>query len=256
MMKTMLAPINVHESHSKWFALKKEKDILQDKIGHEYNSWISSDNPKNEENYRKGKEDVQNLLDLNFKKVIEKLTISKDLKFYNEDGEFGAFKVDESVSLLSFNLYNYDERQKEFKDHYVTAFAIIGAKYGWSPIQDESCLILPEYKGSTTYIFKIRHYSQLMYLLDCTREELPSFVRCYKAHSLVPYTGNSILENVHPYDLLIDPCSRMFPNGLDIKIQISKRGFNSIVKSNGGKKRPESLIVDVKGEIININKNK
>lgn len=80
-------------------------------------------------------------------------------------------------------------------------------------------------------VFEITHYAQLMLLLGVEdRQELPIYFRNYKAHHHLPYRGNSILDNVHPYSLLKDPCSEDFVNRLWLKVFMCKPCFNRFQK--------------------------
>ncbi len=74
---------------------------------------------------------------------------------------------------------------------------------------------LKDYK----FTFKIRHYKQLMMMLGITdRMQLPLSYRNYRASSYIPYKGNHILNNSHPFSLIEDPMSKAFPNGFDVDV--------------------------------------
>lgn len=80
-------------------------------------------------------------------------------------------------------------------------------------------------------IFDIKHYRQLMLLLGITdRMQLPPYFRNYKSHQFLPYRGNSILDNVHPYALLNDPCSEKHPNGMTLQVFLCKTCLNRMVQ--------------------------
>ena len=81
---------------------------------------------------------------------------------------------------------------------------------------------------------KIVHYEQLMGLLGTgNRQELPPYYRNFKAYAFLPYYGNSILQNVHPYAQLKDPCSDQYPNGLNLHVYTCKTCLNRLKKELG-----------------------
>lgn len=58
-------------------------------------------------------------------------------------------------------------------------------------------------------------YKEIMWLLDLKdRKELPKYYRQYRKYNLIPYMGNSLLDQTHPYLDLEDPCSRENCNGI------------------------------------------
>ncbi len=72
---------------------------------------------------------------------------------------------------------------------------------------------------SWRYSFHVKSYKQLMALLGLTdRMGLPLSFRNYRSSQLIPYKGNSILDNVHPYALISDPVSDKYPNGLEVNV--------------------------------------
>lgn len=77
----------------------------------------------------------------------------------------------------------------------------------------------------------IRHYEQLVYLAGLSdRTDLPPYYQNYRAHDEIPYGGNSILNNVHPYTLIDDPCSQANPNGITIQLWMCGRCYQSFKK--------------------------
>jgi len=242
--ESMLAPIELHESHAKWIAVTNYANNIQKEVGkrlYMYGSHsIDDEKPRKE-----AREKLSSMLDNNLEAILKKLLISDELLFVTNDSKYGTFSSDKEDVLLNFE---FKERKKD--DYFDLPSFSLGSKYGWSFVtkEEEECPIIPKYKGSTEYSFKIRHYSQLMYLLDCKREDLPRYFRCYKTHYMVPYKGNSILNNTHPLNKVYDPASSMNPNGILIRVMISKRGRNKIVKELGGKDRPDILAVDINGK--------
>lgn len=249
--ETLLAPRDIHEKHSKWFAVNVYKHNIQKTLGKRL-YMVASKDEEDRKRYDDGKEYLTKSLNSKFESIIRKLTITENLSFVTAEKSFkggsGRFGNDLVKEILCFRFRRVKE---EDPDDYILGFSNIGSRYGYYPYnaEEEKCLIDPRYKGSTQYCFTIKHYSQLMYLLDCTREELPVYFRSYRSSSMIPYSGNPILNNVHPLATLTDACSQQHPNGILIGIHMSKRGFNKIVKENGGKNRPKELAVDINGKI-------
>ncbi len=97
---------------------------------------------------------------------------------------------------------------------------------------------------------KIHQYTDLMFLLNINdRKELPLYFRNYKHNSFIPYKGNSILENTHPYALLVDPCSKDFPNGIIIDILMCKRCYTKFSKKYS--QGVDAIVFDSDGSVVN-----
>ena len=62
-----------------------------------------------------------------------------------------------------------------------------------------------------------KHYRALMWLFGFEdRNQLHPYFRQYRAHDMIPYTGNSLLDQTHPYLRFKDPCSERHTNGIGI----------------------------------------
>ncbi len=90
--------------------------------------------------------------------------------------------------------------------------------------------------------FQIRHYKELMWLFGYEdRKQLHRYFRQYRAHNLIPYDGNSLLDQTHPYLGLVDPCSHNNPNGLNIELYMCGHCYRKI-------KQPESAEIVLPGK--------
>jgi len=85
----------------------------------------------------------------------------------------------------------------------------------------------------------VRHWSQLQHLVGGDRSTIPAFYRCYKAHNFVPYTGNSILDNVNPLTRIEDPCTEENPNGINVQVFLCGVCANKRLRG-----KPDNLIWD------------
>lgn len=99
-------------------------------------------------------------------------------------------------------------------------------KYVWRC----DCIRCKKVKAAPIIHLHIRHYSQFMFLANCKQEELPAYLKLYRAHNYVPYHGNSILDNTHPMALLEHPSWDDFPNGFDIGGFLCKRCVTDLYK--------------------------
>ena len=61
------------------------------------------------------------------------------------------------------------------------------------------------------------------WLAGIKREELPFYFCNYEAHVFYTYFGNSLLDNVNPLYRLKDEMSRIYPNGVELTINLCKR---------------------------------
>lgn len=94
----------------------------------------------------------------------------------------------------------------------------IGKTYHYN--KPEMCFECKKFESKKVKIIHIRHYKVLMWLLDIKhRSTLPRYYQNYRAHNLIPYTGNSLLDQTHPYLNIIesDPCSEAKTNGMSIR---------------------------------------
>lgn len=66
---------------------------------------------------------------------------------------------------------------------------------------------------------RITHYREIMWLLGFdNRNQLHKYFRNFRAHFLIPYSGNSILDQTHPYLRIEDPCSDKNSNGMSFTL--------------------------------------
>ena len=104
-------------------------------------------------------------------------------------------------------------------------------RYG--PTPKAICEVCNSHKLDTKpkIMFHVAHYLQLMKLLGITdRMALPLYFRNFKSHEFLPYYGNSILSNVHPYAQLKDPCSERFVNGFKVNVYLCKTCLKKLQK--------------------------
>jgi hypothetical protein len=100
-------------------------------------------------------------------------------------------------------------------------------------------------KNGTKHVkgMSIRHYKALMWLFGFEdRNQLHPYFRQYRAHNMIPYSGNSLLDQTHPYLRFKDPCSERHPNGLGIGFYMCGSCHNKMKKQV---RRGESTKIEI-----------
>lgn len=109
------------------------------------------------------------------------------------------------------------------------------------------CQICNHHKSNIQFRIHIRHYKQLMFLINGSQDDLPDYFRIYRAHSYVPYHGNQILDNIHPMALLEHPSWRAYPNGIEFDFYSCKRCCNKLYKQY---KIAENALIKLDGSVV------
>ncbi|HYE67594.1 MAG TPA: hypothetical protein VEA58_03225, partial [Anaerovoracaceae bacterium] len=77
---------------------------------------------------------------------------------------------------------------------------------------------------SPALVIDIENYWELLLILGLNdRKALPPYYQNYRSRNFVAYTGNSILDNTHPYALIEDPCSEENSNGIRFYVYMCKK---------------------------------
>ena len=196
------------EYDSSWLATPKALERL--------NRWIVVEDEKNkiDEKLKKIEERkegdwkiLRNSLNRKYDSIAEKLyratIITASLDMFGVFGSEGDEREIEMVNPLKMEKKSvYDKR---------------GFGIGKTQYEEESCFCCNDKNTINQIKVDIKHYGQLMWLLDVKdKKELPIYFRNYKHHSLIPYTGNSSLDHTNPYSRLEDPCSDRNPNGISM----------------------------------------
>lgn len=216
--RSWLGTASALDNLAKWSILEGEAQVIKDKLEREVRSRSEQDYTSLETSLEL---QVTRLLELAFnpeqarvafKQFIrgfamndkEKAVYGKEKEIKNWIGHIQPKKKYEGLTYREsrdFNLFYHHADGYRWRDKHICEF----------------CHKSQTHNGRIH--FHIRHYHQLVILLGLTdRMELPMYYRSYRAHDMIPYGGNSILDNVHPYTLIEDPCSRASSNGIDIAI--------------------------------------
>lgn len=118
-----------------------------------------------------------------------------------------------------------------------TIYPIIGDywSYGMKRIGEDLCPNCKNHPGNLkkTIGISVIHYRQLMWLCGTTdRDKLPPYFRNFMRHDLIPYHGNTLLDNVNPTYTLRDPCSNKYRNGFGINIHLCGYCMNRLKKQH------------------------
>lgn len=191
------------ESLAEWSVIEDEKNKLYPKLQElkdsekEANDWLTKQFEKK------------------YDDIVTRMTTAKSIDFYGRKVGGAGFstKMDKGKCGSVF--------EKEIKYDLNAKQGVGIGKKAW---REEECLECRKTRISTKLSkavksIEIRHYRELMWLLGFDdRKQLHKYFRQYRAHDLVPYDGNSILDQTHPYLRLQDPCSRREPNGMSFDL--------------------------------------
>lgn len=116
-----------------------------------------------------------------------------------------------------------------------TIYPVYGSSwtYGMRTIGKDLCPNCENHISNTKKGISINvvHYKQLMWLCGVTdRSKLPPYYRNYMRSDLIPYHGNTLLDNVNPIYTVKDPCSNKHPNGFGITFYLCGYCRNRLMK--------------------------
>jgi hypothetical protein len=208
-----------------WNVLEDQRQVIYEKMLSQYGRFGWNGREDGYESFKKDEEALKAMLRQALRLIITKLSAYNELKWVKGDkGSWGQ---------RDGKPYKYDclnvENKKE-KSYYDYADLHIGSSFSRKKV-DEYCNLCRIHRYSFKVRFTAHHYRHLMWLLDCGRFDLPQAYRNFNTYNI--YTGNSILDNVHPLARLEDPLShRGYPNGLDIDFYCCKTCWNKLRKEN------------------------
>lgn len=113
----------------------------------------------------------------------------------------------------------------------------------------DTCDCCGKTRNSIVKHFRILHWQQLCFLLDMDREELPAYLRAYKASQLLPYYGNQITSEVHPMSIVKHPSWEQYQNGITCTVHLCKR---CTTKLNKQYSRPEETLITTDQTIVDL----
>ncbi len=176
------------------------------------------------------KKAFSNLLYTKADVILEKITSVKaesSIHFVKPVSDWGIHG-DKNVSQKTHRFWHVLQGH-EFGDFF---FANMGRI---AHIKDIQC-IFSNRAYTATLMIHIWYFKELKWLLDT---DLPPFFSAFRAHDIIPYSGNSILGLTNPLADVIDPVSSNYKNGITITLPINLGWWNKF--SNG---LPETQTID------------
>ena len=171
-----------------------------------------------------GEKWLMETLNNNYSKILKKISYSERYEFIAKNS-FGFGFNTESGDKVSGSIIHLNKKKKSVEDKR-------GSGIGKTKYYEESCLNCDNFNSKEVVQLNIEHYKELMWLLDFNdRNELHKYYRNYRRHNHIPYSGNSILDQTHPYLRLKDPASRTNPNGFTIRFYICGHCWRKIKKN-------------------------
>ena len=158
--------------------------------------------------------------------ILKKITYSEEYKFICKDGFSGTFNS-KPKTVGGGGIHRIERKKKSVEDKRGWG---IGKESGW----EEYCLNCESYESKSVARIQIHHYKELLWLLDLKdRKQLHKYFRNYRIFNLIGYTGNSLLDQTHPYLRIVenDPCSRRHTNGMTIDFFICGNCFKTVKKN-------------------------
>ena len=173
-----------------------------------------------------------------------------DTSLYDMGGALSSFNYKDKFNPETRIKWHYPFVATGNKGNYPWSFDMVfrgwtdrvGYYDGPRPVCSYECRT--EIKNGTQWrVVSFMRYSEMMALLSCERNDLPVYYRNYLSYKSIPYTGNSILDNVKPEFKALekDPCSARNPNSVTMYIPYCGNCQRKLYKKY--KVAEESLVV-------------
>lgn len=205
-----LTTIDKQESLAEWIILEEEREKIQKEVNK-----LSS---MREEGYKW----LEKMYEEKFDKVLNFCSQALSIEFYTDS--FDTF----STKSERRKTWGGSESQKG-KTTGVDRFRGIGfgKTKDWS--YPTRCKCCNNDNSQSLFSIRIKHYKELMIVLGFdNRNKLHPYFRNYRSHNFKPYSGNSILDQTHPYLRVEDPLSDREPNGFSMSLFICARCYNKL----------------------------
>lgn len=204
----MLATVEQLQNHVNWNVIDTKRDELQKEINK-----VAKDH----------KEDNRKLKLLFEKNIFRLYSIlySGDEVYLERERPATGFNSEDKKATYSLVTSRFELEGNSIENHRSSFTEFEIGKKTWDK---ERCNECNNFYSVKKFRLHIRHYKDIMFLVNIkNRKTLPQYYRNYKAHDELQYTGNSILDNVHPYSRLYDPCSERYPNGITIDVYLCNK---------------------------------
>ena len=226
-----LATPEALENIMKWTVMDDKREELQKAID------------KLEEGRKEDYARLSEMLQDRYEEIVKLVFQAKDGSIKIED--FDTFSAESEGKNISF-YHELNRSKKSVYDHRRSSHLDVGK----TQYDKEYCMVCNNYYSLSVKRVQVRHYKQLMVVLGLKdRMELPPYFRSYRAHNMIPYVGNSILDNTHPYNRLKDPCSQDNANGMQFDVFCCKKCAKEFEKKYG---KGNHVTYDDKGSILEV----
>lgn len=200
-------------SLSEWMVVDEEKERIENKI-----KLLGKEKEKSEV-------ELYKLFQSKFKIILEKIQFSRHIKFKIKNTRNSSEKISSSGGFI--------KPTGEIKGVDVYRGYGIGKRYDedkrWNYWYEDYCHCCGNVKSKNMHLISFSNYKEIMWLLDIKdRKELPLYYRNYRTSVLIPYNGNSLLDQTHPFNRIKDPCSKENPNRITIRVFMCKRCYGKL----------------------------
>jgi hypothetical protein len=208
-----------------WSALEDQRHVVYEKMHSYYGQSTWNGREEGYSNYKKDEEKLRTMLNQNFASALAKLAAYDELKWLKGDKDTWGNREKKPHRSSCLDIKN--EKPGRYWDW---PYLMLGVNYN-KKLSDSYCAVCRTHRQSFRVRFTAHHYRHLMWLLDCDRFDLPQVYRNLNTYRI--YTGNSILDNVHPLARLVDPLSdRGVPNGMRLDFHCCKTCWNKLRKEH------------------------
>lgn len=171
---------------------------------------------------------LHNLFNERFDIIISKIQLARNIEFKSKKFSFGfsekrnteytragSVGPAEASGVEAYRGYGIGKRHDD--------------KGRFNYWYEDYCHCCGKNKARVVHLVRFTNYKEIMWLLDIQdRKEIPVYYRNYRSHSFIPYKGNSLLDQTHPFNRIKDPFSDQKPNGFDMRIFMCKRCYNKL----------------------------
>ena len=198
-----------------WFQKEEQRRIKQKLLNDVYTR----------EKMRADEEELNKVLFDNIENLYEVIFSADKVYMRIEDDKSKCFGASETGST-TIQICDTSLFKSSYSSQYITNYHINKFRDFYHVA---NCIVCDCEKPVNLQL-KIFSYKELCGILKVKRENLPYTFQNYTADTYVPYYGNSILDNVNPEYMILDPRSRERRHYYTIGIPLNKRCFNKLRK--------------------------
>jgi hypothetical protein len=193
------------EKLTRWYLLNKKADSVREHIQKNYNR-------------DRDREILSDMLSQKFERVKELVFNFDEIYVKNnfEIEQFGSRGCQTRFDKLKYNVKG--RKEGIYSTIPIDAPNLKRERQRKRSFYDEhslTCQCCNKTQSSHFYTyFHIKKWSDLCYILDCERDDLPYGYQNYHYYGLIPYKGNTLLQDTNPLYNITDPMSKDYSNGI------------------------------------------